>query len=94
MWSRWPAIVPKPVEVGVGGKSFGRIARWYMSTEQAKPISYVGSGNKVPKTDGAKICMTLPRELPSDLNYAWYVSEAVSMLEDMGVVVDKTKVTV
>ena len=85
---------PKPVEVGVGGKSFGRIARWYMSTEQAKPISYVGSGNKVPKTDGAKICMTLPRELPADLDYDWYVSEAVSMLTDMGVSVDKTKVTV
>ena len=46
------------------------------------------------KLDGAKICMTLPRELPADLDYDWYVAEAVSMLEDMGVVVDKTKVTV
>jgi hypothetical protein len=85
---------PRPVQVGVGGQKFGRIARWIMVKGSTTPINYVGSGNTVPKTTGARLCMTLPRELPADLDYDWYVAEAVSMLEDMGVVVDKTKVTV
>lgn len=76
---------PKPVEVGVGGKPFGRIARWYMATGDQPPINYLVSGNKVPKTEGAKICMTLPDALPADLDQGWYIREAEAMLEDMGV---------
>jgi hypothetical protein len=76
---------PKPVEVGMGGTPFGRVARWYMSTKEQPPISYVGSGNKVPKTDGAQLCMTLPDKLPDDLDYDWYIKETISMLQDMGV---------
>ena len=57
-----------------------------MTKEALPPISYVGSGNKVPKTEGAKLCMTLPESLPDDLDYQWYIEEAISMLNDMGVV--------
>jgi hypothetical protein len=71
-----------------GGEKFGRIARWYMTTETLPPIVYCGSGNKVPKTEGARVCMTLPNGLPPDLDYEWYINEAVSMLRDMGVSVD------
>lgn len=78
---------PKPVEVGVGGQAFGRIARWYMSTDSLTPINYVGSGNRVPKSEGARVCMTLPDELPADLDKDWYVRESLSMLGDMGVTV-------
>lgn len=78
---------PKPVLVGVGGTKFGRIARWYMTTEPGLPINYATSGNKVPKTEGAKLCMTLPDELPADLDKTWYVNETISMLADMGVTV-------
>jgi hypothetical protein len=73
------------VEVGMGGTPFGRVARWYMSTKKQPPISYIGSGNKVPKTDGAQLCMTLPDKLPDDLDYDWYIKETISMLQDMGV---------
>jgi hypothetical protein len=76
---------PAPVEVGVGGTPFGRVARWYMTTESMPCISYVGSGNKVPKTEGAKLCLTLPKKLPKDLDLQWYINETWSMLEDMGV---------
>ena len=76
---------PKPVEVGVGGEPFGRIARWYMACGEHPPINYLGSGNRVPKTDGARVCMTLPDSLPSDLDKEWYIREAESMLENMGV---------
>lgn len=76
---------PAPVEIGVGGQAFGRIARWYMQKDGKLPINYVGSGNKVPKTEGAKLCMTLPDKLPADLDLDWYINEAISMLGDMGV---------
>ena len=78
---------PKPVEVGIGGTRFGRIARWYMSVNSALPINYLGSGNKVPKTDGAKLCMNLPSSLPADIDKQWYINETISMLSDMGVTV-------
>ena len=84
---------PKPVQVGVGGTPFGRVARWYMSTTSQTPINYVGSGNKVPKTEGARLCMTLPDTLPADLDKAWYVRETVSMLSDMGVEIDVPGIT-
>jgi hypothetical protein len=81
---------PNPVQVGLGGKPFGRMARWYMCNSSQHPINYIKSGNKVPKTDGAKVCMTLPEELPEDLDRDWYVKETLSLLADMGVPVPKT----
>lgn len=56
-----------------------------MTTQELPPISYVGSGNRVPKTEGAKICMALPKKLPSDLDLKWYVEETENMLRLMGV---------
>lgn len=82
---------PAPVKVGVGGVPFGRIARWYMKAGSTTPINYSGSGNKVPKTEGAKVCMTLPDALPDDIDLDWYVNEAVSILGDLGV--DTSKLT-
>lgn len=76
---------PKPLEVGFGGKPFGRVARWYMTTEKIPPITYVNNGNQVPKTEGAKLCLTLPDKLPKDVDFNWYVNETLSMLKDMGV---------
>jgi len=76
---------PPPREVGVGGKPFGRVARWYMTTQSLPPITYVGSGNNVPKTEGAKVCMTLPAKLPRDLNKQWYIDETISILDSCGV---------
>ena len=82
---------PAPVKVGVGGVNVGRVARWYMKAGSTTPINYVGSGNRVPKTDGAKVCMTLPDALPDDIDLDWYVNEAVSILGDLGV--DTSKLT-
>lgn len=76
---------PAPYKIGTGGTPFGRVARWYMSTKQQPAITYVGSGNQVPKTEGAQLCMTLPDGLPADLDYDWYINETRSMLKDMGV---------
>lgn len=79
---------PPAFEVGIGGQPFGRLARWYMTRAFLPPLSYVGSGNKVPKTEGARVCMTLPECLPDDLDRQWYVDETYRMLVDMGVAVE------
>jgi DNA polymerase elongation subunit (family B) len=93
LWA-YPGMVTKPVkrksppparEVLEGGKPFGRVARWYMTTRNLLPITYQGSGNQVPKTAGAHLCMTLPESLPEDLDLDWYIQETLSMLKDMGV---------
>jgi hypothetical protein len=76
---------PPAVEEHYGGVPFGRVARWYMTTEKLPPIQRVDNGNLVAKTDGARLCMTLPDELPVDLNRAWYIEETYKMLKNMGV---------
>ena len=76
---------PDPLQVGEGGEPFGRVARWYMSTQLMPPITYVNNGSRVPKTEGGKLCLTLPSKLPKDIDKQWYLDEAKSMLNDMGV---------
>lgn len=76
---------PPAVEEHYGGVPFGRVARWYMTTEKLPPIQRVDNGYLVAKTEGARLCMTLPDELPKDLDKGWYVKEAYQMLKNMGV---------
>ena len=76
---------PPPHEVGRGGVPFGRVARWYMTTKKMPPLSYIGSGNRVPKTEGARVCMTLPKTLPKDLDLEWYLAETNAILTAIGV---------
>lgn len=76
---------PPAVEEHYGGVPFGRVARWYMTTEKLPPIQRVDNGNLVAKTEGARLCMTLPDELPVDLDRAWYIEETYRMLKNMGV---------
>lgn len=66
------------------GLYLGKVVRWYYPKAEAGHIAYVGSGNKVGKTEGARPLMDLPEELPNDINYEWYIKEAVEMLYDCG----------
>lgn len=66
------------------GVKFGRIARFYISTESQDYLQYVNNGNKVPKSDNAELLLDLPKELPSDLNYQYYIDYADKMLYDVG----------
>ena len=66
------------------GVYLGKVVRWYYPKGEAGYIAYVGSGNKVGKTDGARPLMDLPTEFPDDVNYEWYINEAVDMLYDCG----------
>jgi len=66
------------------GVYLGKVVRWYYAKGENGCISYIKSGNKVAKTDGARPLMDLPDELPSDINYDWYIKTATDMLYDCG----------
>ena len=67
------------------GEYLGKAVRWYYGVGSKKHISYRTNGNKVAKTDGCVPLMELPDELPSDVDYKWYIDEARSLLADTGV---------
>ena len=62
----------------------GKMVRWYYSTS-GESIHYKLNNNKVPKSDGARPMMDILDALPEDLDYQWYIDEAVSKLKDLGV---------
>lgn len=69
------------------GEYLGRVVRWYQSSDPAlEPIRYAKNGNKVPKTDGARACMVLKDKVvhPRDLDYGWYVREAIKIAVALG----------
>jgi hypothetical protein len=67
------------------GQYLGRVVRWYMSNEPGlEPLRYVKNGNLVPKTEGARACMTLPLGKPTDLDYNWYYREACRIAQACG----------
>jgi hypothetical protein len=69
------------------GNYLGRVVRWYQSNDIGlEPIRYATNGNKVPKTDGAKACMTLLDKTthPEDLDLIWYEKEAIKIAVSVG----------
>lgn len=69
----------------LNGKYLGKMARWYYSID-GEPIYYKTNGNQVPKTgDKVTPMMDLVDYLPYNLNWDWYINEAVKMLEDIGI---------
>lgn len=67
------------------GEWIGKVVRYYYSVESSGPLRYVSNGNLVPKSDGAMPCMTLPDELPGDIDYEHYEIEAYAILHECGV---------
>jgi hypothetical protein len=63
----------------------GKAVRWYYGRGQTGHIAYAGNGNLVAKSEGAKPCMELPDVLPPDIDYDWYIREARSILNDIGI---------
>jgi hypothetical protein len=65
----------------------GKMVRWYYSKEGTS-IHYKSNGNLVPKTgewNGVKPMMDLTKDVPADLDYGWYLNEAISKMKDLGV---------
>lgn len=65
-------------------KYLGKVVRWYYSTSTNTTIVN-SKGNNVPLTKGAMPAMDLPDEMPTDIDFDWYVREAYAMLERLGV---------
>lgn len=68
------------------GVFLGKAVRWYYSANCGGEIVYAKSGNKVPKSDGAKPCMELPDSFPTDLDFNRYEAEAVEILRDIAAI--------
>lgn len=66
------------------GVYLGKAIRWYYAEGETGTINYVLSGNKVPKSEGAKPCMILPVDFPNDMCFDRYINEANAMLYDVG----------
>ena len=67
------------------GVYLGKAVRWYYAKDETGTINYVLTGNKVPKSEGAKPCMVLPSEFPLDIDFDRYINNANEMLYDIGV---------
>jgi hypothetical protein len=63
----------------------GKVIRWFYSIEAPGPIIYNTNTNTVGGSYGAKPCMTLPDDLPADIDYAWYLAKCDGILKDIGV---------
>jgi hypothetical protein len=69
------------------GVPLGKVVRWYQSSDESlPPLKYIKNGNKVPKTEGARACMTLTDKTvhPEDLDYGWYYKEAIKIAIAVG----------
>ena len=67
----------------------GKVVRYYWSTNgdpifKAKAHPKTGNRPMVPKTEGCAPCMTLPDELPDDLDYERYLKVTREILMDIG----------
>lgn len=65
----------------------GKAVRWYYAKHEEDEhlrFVYAASGNLVPKSIGAKPLMEMDDELPSDLDYNWYVGESEAILKLIG----------
>jgi hypothetical protein len=62
----------------------GKVIRWYYSTQAPGSIIYNTNGNTVSLSYGAKPCMVLPDEFPTDIDYDWYLQNCESILKDIG----------
>lgn len=68
-----------------GDTYLGKAVRWYYALGEAGALTYKLNGYTVPRSEGARPLMELPNIFPTDVDYAWYVGEALSILEDVGV---------
>ena len=58
----------------------GKVVRWYYAKGSKETINYKTNGNQVALTFGAKPLMELPKELPSDIDYNWYVQQTHKLI--------------
>ena len=63
---------------------FGKVVRWYYSTNEGPPMRYKTTNNKVAGSENSTPMMELIDEIPADLDYERYVQSARAILADIG----------
>ena len=76
------------------GKLIGKSIRYYHASDSLESFFYSDSkpttaGHLVPCTLGTVPCMTLPDELPDNIDYGHYIESAYDALQELGIKVDK-----
>lgn len=66
------------------GNYLGQVVRFYRSTEVEGSLKNCVNGNKIPKSDHCRPAMDLPDSLPDDIDYAFYIATAESILMSVG----------
>lgn len=66
------------------GEYLGKVLRWYYAKGETSCIQTVAHNSKVADSDGAKPCLDLPLDFPSDIDYNWYVKHTIDILYDIG----------
>lgn len=62
----------------------GKAVRFYYAKDrETYDVIYAKNGNKVPRSEGSKPCMDLPKEMPDDIDYDWYIRETESLLKQL-----------
>jgi len=69
------------------GHFLGKAVRFYYSADaiEKEAIHYARNSNRVPRSEGARPLMELPKEMPRDVHYAKYLLMAKDALKDVGV---------
>lgn len=68
-----------------GEQFLGKVVRWYFAEGETGCITNSKTGGMVPSTTGGIPLMDLPETLPTDLDYAFYVTRATQYLQQLGV---------
>lgn len=71
------------------GVFLGKAIRWYYSVDEDGTILVANSGYNVPRSEGAKPLMELPDQFPNDVDYDWYITESMKLLEQAGITLFK-----
>jgi hypothetical protein len=64
----------------------GKTVRWYYARNVVGELVYAKTGNKVPRSDGAKPIMVFQEKFPDDIDFEWYETETYRILEKIGVI--------
>lgn len=75
------------------GVFLGKSIRWYYAAGEEGEIVYADSGNKVPRSEGARPLMDIPAQFPQDIDYDRYEKEAERILIDIAYMKDPSKNT-
>lgn len=74
---------PPPVAVQVDPEYLGKAVRFYYSTNSPGPIRRAKNGAIVGDSTGSLALMTLPDEMPTDIDYDWYINKAHRILREV-----------